>query len=267
MRGNFMKLKMVLLIVALFFSFTTIKAQKTKKTTKKAVQKTNNQENTYYKEYYITVEIDENSKIKVSVQKDYDTDFIGDKESTEVLENFFSTLAQQKPKERFRAGVILKPHPALKYQEVINVIKKVRKPLPQITIVEVSKGVFAKVPQLSTEADLLKPPKPNPLTLVIELDKNRVLYLNQEKQGTINDLSPMKTRLTQIYNDRLDNGVFREGTNEVDWDIFLKAPLSVTFSDVARLVETLSIPTASSIILLVSDNDVTPIMKVERINQ
>jgi len=58
--------------------------------------------------------------------------------------------------------------------------------------------------------------KPNPLTLVITIDKNtKKVRLNNDDAGDVSDASALTDRLKAIFTQREQNGVFREGTNEV----------------------------------------------------
>src|SRR3982751_828762 len=67
--------------------------------------------------------------------------------------------------------------------------------------------------------------KPNPLTLVVAIDKEtRKITLNNEPFGDVSDTEKLTSRLREIFKDRENNGVFREGSNEVEKTIFLKSP-------------------------------------------
>ena len=67
--------------------------------------------------------------------------------------------------------------------------------------------------------------KPNPLTLVIGINKSdNVITLNNEPAGDVTDTTALNGKLSQIFKDRENNGVFREGTNEVEKTVFIKSP-------------------------------------------
>src|SRR3954451_15642912 len=54
--------------------------------------------------------------------------------------------------------------------------------------------------------------KPNPLTLVVGINKDtKQITLNNEPFGDVSDTSALNTKLHEIFKDRTDNGVFREG--------------------------------------------------------
>lgn len=81
-------------------------------------------------------------------------------------------------------------------------------------------------------------PKPNPLTLVVTIDQaNLGIKLNNEDMGNVTDTSTLSSKLTQIFNERQSNGVFREGTNEVEKTLFIKAPRSVQYGNVVKVID------------------------------
>jgi len=66
--------------------------------------------------------------------------------------------------------------------------------------------------------------KPNPLTLVITIDKNtKKVRLNNDDAGDVSDASALTDRLKAIFTQREQNGVFREGTNEVEKTVFINS--------------------------------------------
>lgn len=96
--------------------------------------------------------------------------------------------------------------------------------------------------------------KPNPLTLVVAINKEtRGILLNTDSAGTIDDPSSLTTRLTEIFKIRENNGVFREGTNEVEKTIFIKSPTSVRYGDVVKVIDAAKMAGAQPIGLQVDD--------------
>lgn len=66
--------------------------------------------------------------------------------------------------------------------------------------------------------------KPNPLSLVVEIASNGDLDLNGDKQGNALGQNTLLERLNQKFKERESNGVFREGTNDVETTVTLKVP-------------------------------------------
>ncbi|HYJ92827.1 MAG TPA: biopolymer transporter ExbD [Pyrinomonadaceae bacterium] len=80
--------------------------------------------------------------------------------------------------------------------------------------------------------------KPNPLTLVVSINRDdRKIALNNDTVGTVDDPSPLTQKLTEIFTQRANNGVFREGTNQVEKTIFIKSPKSIRYGDVVKVID------------------------------
>jgi biopolymer transport protein ExbD len=80
-------------------------------------------------------------------------------------------------------------------------------------------------------------PKANPLTLVITINNDQKVTLNNENAGDASDASLLTSKLSQIFKDRTDNGVVRDGTNEIEKTVFIKAPKSVQYGDVVKVID------------------------------
>ena len=96
----------------------------------------------------------------------------------------------------------------------------------------------AKVPAEPKPEDQQVNPKPNPLTLVVAINKSdRKITLNNEDMGNVSDASALTERLLAEFKQREANGAFREGTNEVEKTLFIKSPRSVKYGDVVRVID------------------------------
>ena len=96
--------------------------------------------------------------------------------------------------------------------------------------------------------------KPNPLTLVVAINKEtKAITLNNETFGDVSDTDKLNAKLTEIFKERENNGVFREGTNEVEKTIFLKSPKSVRYGDVVKVIDAAKAAGASPIGLQIDD--------------
>jgi biopolymer transport protein ExbD len=96
--------------------------------------------------------------------------------------------------------------------------------------------------------------KPNPLTLVVAISREtRGITLNNEPFGDVSNPDALTNRLQQIFKERENNGVFREGTNEVEKTIFIKSPKSVRYGDVVRVIDAAKVAGASPIGLQIDD--------------
>ena len=96
--------------------------------------------------------------------------------------------------------------------------------------------------------------KPNPLTLVVAINKEtKAITLNNETFGDVSDTDKLNAKLSEIFKERENNGVFREGTNEVEKTIFLKSPKSVRYGDVVKVIDAAKAAGASPIGLQIDD--------------
>jgi biopolymer transport protein ExbD len=98
--------------------------------------------------------------------------------------------------------------------------------------------------------------KPNPLTLVISINKDDLsVKLNNESLGNTSDTKPLEDRLTAIFNDRRSKGseFFREGTNEVERTVFIKSPKGVKYGEVVKVIDAAKLSGAQPIGLQIDD--------------
>ncbi len=96
--------------------------------------------------------------------------------------------------------------------------------------------------------------KPNPNTLIIFIEKGDLkLRLNQDDMGNVSDTAPLSAKLAEIFDYREKNGIFREGTNEVEKTVFIKAPRSVKYGEVVKVIDAVKIAKAQPIGLQIDD--------------
>ncbi len=96
--------------------------------------------------------------------------------------------------------------------------------------------------------------KPNPLTLVVSINKDtKAVTLNNEPFGDVTDTEKLSDKLKEIFKQREDNGVLREGTNEVEKTLFIKSPKSVRYGDVVKVIDASKAAGASPIGLQIDD--------------
>jgi biopolymer transport protein ExbD len=96
--------------------------------------------------------------------------------------------------------------------------------------------------------------KPNPNTLIVFINREGAkLRLNQDDIGDVSDTTPLTARLEEVFKDRESRGVLREGTNEVEKTIFIKAPKSVKYGDVVKVIDAVKLAGAQPIGLQIDD--------------
>lgn len=107
--------------------------------------------------------------------------------------------------------------------------------------------------------------KPNPLTLVAMLENDGKMLLNNEAIGMISDTKHLEIMLVRVFKDRENNGIFREGTNEIEKTVFLKVSKSSKYGDFIKLVEAVKNTNANPIGIQI--DDIKPIgIQIDDIN-
>lgn len=105
--------------------------------------------------------------------------------------------------------------------------------------------------------------KPNPDTLVVAIESDRTLKLNgDEDVGTVDDMSKLTNRLVSVFDLRTRNRAFRPDMMNrfdlpdavrVEKTVFIKAPRSLSYGEVARVMDGLKGTGASPIGLQLDD--------------
>lgn len=96
--------------------------------------------------------------------------------------------------------------------------------------------------------------KPNPNTLIVFVNREGAkLRLNQDDIGDISDTAPLTAKLEETFKDREARGILREGTNEVEKTVFIKAPKSVKYGDVVKAIDAVKLAGAQPIGLQIDD--------------
>lgn len=94
--------------------------------------------------------------------------------------------------------------------------------------------------------------KPNPLSLVVDVDKDAKIRLNKEE---VADAGSLGAKLSEIFQTRERNGVFKEGstTNEIEKTVFVKAPKALKYGEVVRVIDSIKGAGATPIGLQIDD--------------
>jgi len=146
--------------------------------------------------------------------------------------------------------IYLKADAGVSFSEVIKILKMVQESSPNeyrakfIVNPAEEVGKFAKTPNgryvVSFDLGLPAKPnavlKPNPLTLVANLDTAGKIKLNNEPPM---EISKLKTLLSNIFKERETYGAFAEGTNEVVKKIILVTEPDVKYGDVVKFIDEL----------------------------
>lgn len=101
--------------------------------------------------------------------------------------------------------------------------------------------------EVKLQNPLLVLDRPNPLTLVVKIGADGKATLNKEPQI---DPDALSTKLTEIFKSREMNGVFREGTNEIEKTVLIADNNSNTkYGQIVKLVDIAKLGGASPVVL------------------
>jgi len=104
--------------------------------------------------------------------------------------------------------------------------------------------------------------KPNPLTLVVSIANDLQLKLNQDGIGSVNDTSALSQRLAQLFRQRKDQRAYKPGMEtrtdlsedeRIEKTVFVKAPRSLKYGDVVKVIDAIKGAGASPVGLQVDD--------------
>ena len=104
---------------------------------------------------------------------------------------------------------------------------------------------LAKVP---SEPDNTQPLTPNIHTLVVTIEPDRTLRLNRltEDMGTVDDLSKVNKKLVELFAERTRNRAYRADMltrfdvpdqMRIEKTVFIKAPRSIPYGQVVRVMD------------------------------
>ncbi len=117
-----------------------------------------------------------------------------------------------------------------------------------------------KIPQEMKQTDNVNP---HPDTLVVALDSDFSLRLNTENDlGTAQNPDKLIKRLSQIFQERTNNRDYAEGAEfknglteaeKIEKTVFIKAPRSIDYGSVTKVIDAVKIAGANPISLQIDD--------------
>lgn len=84
------------------------------------------------------------------------------------------------------------------------------------------------------------PARPNPLFLLVKTDEKSNILLNNEQEGSFPNTSKLEQHLQQIFQERKNNGVWREGTNTTETTVLLRPNKNMAFANFVDLARAIS---------------------------
>ena len=115
-----------------------------------------------------------------------------------------------------------------------------------------------KIPQESKQTGAV-----NIYTLIVALNTDSTLRLNTENNmGTVEEPEKLINRLSQIFKERGENGIYAENTQlkqnlaedeKIEKTVFIKAPRNADYGKVAKVIDAVKLSGASPISLQIDD--------------
>jgi biopolymer transport protein ExbD len=89
--------------------------------------------------------------------------------------------------------------------------------------------------------------------LIISLEKDGKLKINQQFNGTLENIEPLLEKLKEIFANRERLGVFEENTNKAVKAVIVKAPRSFKYGDFLKVIDAVKESGADPIVLQIDD--------------
>lgn len=122
-------------------------------------------------------------------------------------------------------------------------------------------GFKAKIPQQPTNEKI----EPNPLTLVVSLNRDASLKLNNDANfGRADDSEKLVETLAEIFHRRAENHAYSPNAQlrtdlsedeKIERTVFIKAPRAIDYGRVAKVIDAVKTAGANPISLQIDDLD------------
>ncbi|CAN5547058.1 hypothetical protein BH10ACI1_BH10ACI1_22610 [soil metagenome] len=188
-------------------------------------------------------------------QSDGTNFFIGEDDyPLEVVTEKLESLFKKNPSEK--QLIYLNASGYTEFGDIVKLLAAVRKTnvenvglwvLPKVKNETGFNILKVKIPAEPKDSDLNT--KPNPMTLVVVIQKDGKFKLNNE----IVSADFLRLRLKQVFKDRETNVVFRQGTNDIEKTVTVKSSKSIKYGEVVKLIDTVTGAGASPVILQIDD--------------
>jgi len=113
---------------------------------------------------------------------------------------------------------------------------------------------LSKVPSMPQDASDIRP---NIYTLVVTIQQDRTLQLNNlSEMGNVDDLSPLSSKLRSIFEERTQQRAYRADmlarvdvpeSERIEKTVYIKAPRSLPYGEVIRVIDGLKATGAAPI--------------------
>lgn len=173
-----------------------------------------------------------------------------------------SSFANQSAKSPLNPSFVIRPDKGAKMADILAAINALRVSPKADMRIEVDADLNVFIPKkVDPNAG---PPKPNPLTLVVNVDERSNITLNGENEGSFPNTSKLEQHLKQIFRAREENGVLRQGTNTIEMTVMVKLSKNLTFGDLANIARALKSGGSNAIGLQVDETNMLVEMEITK---
>ena len=85
--------------------------------------------------------------------------------------------------------------------------------------------------------------------LVVSIEKDETIKLNSQNSGNLKDTKLLIKRLCEIFSERQQIGVYEPDGTEIVRAVVVKAPLSMRYGEVAKVIDAVKISGAEPVVL------------------
>lgn len=84
-----------------------------------------------------------------------------------------------------------------------------------------------------------KQPPADPIDTMLRVDilSDLRLELNGQEMGSVNDTRALSRKLAEVFQKRTDAGTVKFGTNRIEKTVYIKAPRSVRYGEVVKVID------------------------------
>ncbi|MEP6945206.1 MAG: hypothetical protein ABJA02_04760 [Acidobacteriota bacterium] len=224
------------------------------------------------KDVVININFDNAQSATVEINSSNESGKLNGSLLSQVLQGLSKPLAEKSSTSKsvqLEPVFVFKPGLSLRLADIMAAINAVRSSTVNNIIVDL--GLGSKL-FIRRKTKVSEPVKPNPLFLLTRVNSDNEITLNGGPEGNMTDLNKLRDQLSDIFRARVDNGVFRVGSNTVDTTVNLLVPTSTEFAEIKKLVSAVSSAGADRVFLvferpnndrkqLITNIEMTPITK------
>ena len=91
---------------------------------------------------------------------------------------------------------------------------------------------------IPTPLDPNEPPRETIVTVLrVDILNDLRLQLNGQEMGSVNDTRALSGRLAELFQERTQLGYTKPGTNRIEKTVFIKAPRSLKYGEVVKVID------------------------------